>query len=94
VYDASLSLAYIDGCTSRHAYSWCDPVFSQALAEASAATGEDRTQKLEALSRQFVESALSITLWKTPAIHGAASNFQWENPRQDWLVFNEMSLSE
>jgi peptide/nickel transport system substrate-binding protein len=94
LYDATVSLAYIDGCNEPRSYSVCDQVFSQKLKDAGSAGGEERAQLLQQLVKQYyIEGAHQITLWNSPAIYGAVKNLEWKDPQVGWLRPDLMKLT-
>ncbi|MBM7789785.1 ABC transporter substrate-binding protein [Tenggerimyces flavus] len=94
LFDATVSLAYIDGCNEPRSYSVCNEEFSQKLKDAGAASGEERRGLLEALERDyFYDGAYQIPLWSSPAIYGAAANLEWEGPVVGWLRPDRMKFS-
>lgn len=94
LYDATVSLAYIDGCNEPRSYSVCDQTFSGRLKEAGAAPGEQRATLLQALVQEYyIDAVHQITLWNTPAIFGAVKNLEWNNPQVGWLRPDLMRMS-
>jgi len=95
LYDASLTLSYIDGCNEVRSYSVCDPVFAERLAQARAAGGEERANLQKQLAIDyFMNGAHIITLWQTPAIYGAAANLEWDEPDVGWMRPDKMRIRE
>jgi len=95
LYDASVSFAYLDSCNDPRAYGVCDPVFSQKLAAARAAGGQQRDTLMKELSADYyIGGANLITLWQMPTIFGASQALQWSQPQVGWLRPDQMSLSE
>ena len=94
LYDASITLAYTDGCNEPRSYSVCDEAFSARLKEAGSLSGDQRKQAMQDLVNEvIIDGAHQIPLWDSPAIFGAAQNFEWKDPQVGWLRPDLMSLS-
>ena len=93
--DASITLTYMDGCNQSRAYSVCDPVFADALAEAETLSGDERVAAMQALMRDyFYPKALLIPMWPTPTVFGAAANLEWDSPHQEWIRPDHMRFTD
>jgi len=93
LYDASVTLSYLDGCNEERSYAPCNHAFSDKLAQAKTAGGDQRDQLEQELTREFVDSANIIALWQTPAIFGAAANLEWDQPQVARIRPDQMRLA-
>ena len=94
LYDASITLAYTDGCNEPRSYSVCDQALTDRMLAAGTLPGEERRVAMETLINDvIIDGAHQIPLWDSPAIFGAAENLEWVNPQVGWLRPDLMSLS-
>ena len=93
--DASVTLAYLDGCNYSSSYAACDPEFADKFAEARSLSGEERRAAMEQLMLDYYYPlALVYALWPTPVVFGGTANLEWDYPTQEMLRPDEMRLTD
>jgi peptide/nickel transport system substrate-binding protein len=85
IYDATGVLYYMDACREVRSYAVCDPEWTKQYDAASAATGAEREQLLQALVQKWYDTQPMITLWENPLILGTAKGLVWDNPEAGWF---------
>jgi peptide/nickel transport system substrate-binding protein len=85
IFDASVTVPYIDGCESALSYVKCDPAITAKIKQAGAASGVERDRLFQELMTYWHEQAFALTLWAEPQTYGAVQELEWK-PRFDQKV--------